>query len=195
MPASVYGAQYLLEALFEHGDTDTALGLMTTNGPRGWLNMIHMGSTLTTEAWNFDDKTNMDYNHAWGAAPGNLISRFVLGVRPLDPGYGQILIQPQLGRTLTYVQGTVPTIRGPISIQATNAPGAFQLLVSIPGNVIATVLLPAYGQTNSTAMVDGHLVSGAFSGGLLTVSNIGSGRHLIYLGTKNKPLQTAFKGN
>ena len=195
MPPSVYGAQYFLEALFESRDTDTALGLMTTNGPRGWLNMINMGSTLTTEAWNFDDKKNMDWNHAWGAAPGNLISRFVLGVRPITPGYDRILIKPQLGHMLSYVQGTVPTIRGPVFVQATNAPGSFQLLVNIPGNVTATILLPALGGTNTTAVVDGNMVSGAVSNGLLTVTNIGSGRHLVCLGAKSKPLQTAFKGN
>jgi hypothetical protein len=191
MPASVYGAQYLLEALFKNNDPDTALDLMATNGPRGWLNMINLGSTLTTEAWSFQDKGNTDWNHPWGAAPGNLISRFILGVRPLTPGYGQILIQPQLGAKLSWVRGMVPTIRGPVSIQATNAPGMFQLLVNIPGNVTATVQLPAPNEAKAMAVVDGQVVSGAFANGLLTVTNIGSGRHLICLGTNRKLLQTA----
>jgi alpha-L-rhamnosidase len=187
MPASVYGAQYLLEALFESGDADTGLELMTTNGPRGWLNMINMGSTITTEAWNFDDKPNLDWNHAWGAAPGNIISRFVLGVRPITAGYGQILIQPELGKTLSYVQGTVPTIRGPVFVQATNAAGRLRVLVNIPGNVTATVLLPASGVANPVAVVDGNEVDGTVSGDWLAVTNIGSGQHAISLGTNNLP--------
>jgi hypothetical protein len=81
-----------------------------------------------------------------------------------------------------------------VFVQATNAPGSFQILVNIPGNVTATVLLPAPGGTNMTAVVDGNIVSAACSNGLLTVTNIGSGRHWVCLGTKNKPLQTAFKG-
>jgi hypothetical protein len=184
MPASVYGAQYLLEGLFQSGDADTALDLMTTNGPRGWLNMIHMGSTLTTEAWSFDDKGNLDWNHAWGAAPANLISRFVLGVRPVTPGYGQILIQPELGRVLSYAEGTVPTIRGPVSVRATNGRRVFQVVVNIPGNVTATVVLPAFDETDPTAVVDGRTVSGAVSNGLLAVKNIGSGRHTISVRAK-----------
>jgi hypothetical protein len=180
MPPSVYGAQYFLEALFQSGDADTALGLMTTNGPRSWLNMINMGSTLTTEAWNFSDKPNLDWTHAWGAAPGNLIPRFILGVQPLTPGYGKILIQPHLGRTLSYVQGTVPTIRGPVSVQVTNSPGQYQVTVDIPGNVTATVKLPAAGKT-SEAQVDGKSVSGALANGWLSVPGIGSGRHVITL--------------
>lgn len=188
MPASVYGAQYLLQALFQSGDADTAIDLMTTNGPRSWLNMIHMGSTLTTEAWSFDDKKNLDWNHAWGAAPGNLISRFVLGVRPITPGYGQILIQPELGNVLSFASGTVPTIRGPVSVQATNKHGLFQLVLNIPGNVTATLALPASGETNAAAIVDGKSVSCPVNGGRLTVKNIGSGRHSICVGTISKRL-------
>ena len=186
MPCSVYGAQSFLEALFETGDADTAIELMSTNGPRGWLNMLAMGSTLTTEAWNFTDKPNMDWNHAWGAAPGNLISRFVLGVRPITPGYGRIVIQPQLGSTLTWVQGVVPTIRGPISICASNTPPAFQLLLEIHGNVIATVQLPRCGATNTVASMDGSLVSGVLSNNCLVITNVGAGRHAIWL-DKNSP--------
>ncbi len=187
MPCSVYGAQYLLEALFSAGDADTALGLMTTNGPRGWLNMLALGSTLTTEAWNFSDKPNMDWNHAWGAAPGNLISRFVLGLRPVTAGFGQILIQPQLGKMLTRAQGVVPTIRGPVGISASNASGNFQLLLNIPGNVTATVMLPALGASNSVALMDGEVISGKLSNHWLVVTNVGAGQHAIWLNTNSTP--------
>jgi alpha-L-rhamnosidase len=187
MPPSVYGAQYLLEALFQSDDADTALGLLTTNGPRGWLNMLQMGSTLTTEAWNFPDKPNMDWNHPWGAAAGNLIQRFVLGVQPLTAGFSQILIQPQLGQTLTSVQGVVPTIRGPVSIQASNTPGQFRLSLNIPGNVTATVRLPALDANSTVAFVDGSAVSGTWSNHWLTVANIGAGQHAIWLGTNSVP--------
>ncbi len=195
MPPSVYGAQYLLEALFQSDDADTALGLMTTNGSRGWLNMINLGSTLTAEAWSFTDKPNEDWNHAWGSAAGNLIARYVLGLRPITAGYGQVLIQPQLGQTLSWVQGTVPTIRGPVSIQASNAPGQFQLLLSIPGNVTATVMLPTFGAVNPVALVDGEMVPGTGSNNWLTVTNVGSGQHAVWLNTNAAPPPTALYNN
>lgn len=188
MPASVYGAQYLLDALFENGDADMALNLMTTNGPRGWLNMINLGSTLTMEAWSFEDKKNTDWNHAWGAAPANVISRFVLGVRPMTPGFEKILIEPELGTILSYVDGTVPTIRGPVSVQATNAPNSFEVVVNIPGNVAATLLLPASG-ANPTAVVDGKVVPVIVSDGMIRLANIGSGRHSISVSANGRHLQ------
>ncbi|HEU5396201.1 MAG TPA: alpha-L-rhamnosidase C-terminal domain-containing protein, partial [Verrucomicrobiae bacterium] len=184
MPCSVYGAQYLLAALFDAGDADTAIGLLTTNGPRSWLNMIQLGSTITTEAWNFQDKPNMDWNHAWGSAPGNLIPRYILGLRPLTPGYGQILIQPQLGSTLTEAAGVIPTIRGPVSLSIRNSPGEFRLAAEIPGNVTATVMLPAAGLTQPVADLDGQPASGTFSNQWLVFTNIGSGRHTFRLPAK-----------
>jgi alpha-L-rhamnosidase len=181
MPCSVYGAQFLLEALFEAGDSDTALDLMATNSPRSWMNMINMGSTLTTEAWNFQDKPNLDWNHAWGAAPGNLIARYVLGLRPMSPGFGRIIIQPHLGNILRFARGVVPTVRGPVTICATNEPGRFQLWVNIPDNVTATVMLPSEGMSHPETKMDGHAVSGSVSNHWLVIPNVGSGYHDISL--------------
>ena len=195
MPASVYGAQYLLEGLFKAGDADTALGLMSTNGPRSWMDMINIGSTLTDEAWNLTDKSNEDWNHAWGSAAGNLIAGYVLGLQPLLPGFGQILIQPQLGQTLSYVQGVVPTIRGPVSISVSNAPGQFQVLVNIPGNVTANVMLPAFGAANPTALMDGEVVAGVLSNDWLTVGGVGSGQHAIWLSTNSSPTSSTLYNN
>lgn len=200
MPCSVYGAQYLLESLFEAGEADYAIGLMADNDPaykRHWWNMLVEGSTVTLEAWDNDFKSNLDWNHAWGAAPGNLIPRYVLGIRPLTAGYGQILIQPHLGTMLSFAKGTVPTIRGPVLILASNVPGQFQLLVNIPGNVTATIMLPA---TNTTAILDGTVIAGtlstdSFSNNWLTVTNIGSGEHAIWASSTSLPDTTTLFGN
>ena len=190
MPCSVYGAQYLMEAMFNAGDADTALSLMTTNGPRGWLNMINFGSTITTEAWNIEDKPNMDWNHAWGAAPGNLISRYILGLQPLTAGFDHILIQPHLGSMLNHAAGVVPTIRGQVGITISNAPGNFQMEVDIPGNVTATVMLPTPGLTNPIAMVDGDIYQGSLSNNWLVITNIGAGQHTICL--KSTPVPAKY---
>lgn len=195
MPPSVYGAQYMLEALFKAGDADTALGLMTTNGPRSWMDMIDIGSTLTDEAWSLTDKPNEDWNHAWGAAAGNLIARYVLGLQALAPGFGQILIQPRPGQTLSWVQGVIPTLRGTVSISVSNAPGQFQLLVNIPGNVTATVMLPAFGATNPAALMDGEVVSGTLSNNWLTLTDVGPGQHAIWISTNAAVSSTVLYDN
>jgi len=194
MAPSVYGAQYLLEGLYENGEADYALSLMTTNGPRGWLNMLATGSTITTEAWDFAYKSNQDWNHAWGAAPANIIPRYALGLRPLEPGFGQVLVQPQPG-PLSYLEGTVPTIRGPVFIRVDQETNSFKLRLNLPGNVTATVMLPASGASQPVALVDGEVVPGKLSNGWLTIEGISSGHHAIWLSATNRPSQQALYEN
>lgn len=116
MKCSVYFAQYLLEALFIAGRDREAIAFMTARGDRSWLGMIEQGSTMTLEAWNMEAKPNLDWNHAWGTPPLNIIARFVLGVKPLEPGFARIEVRPQTGN-LKYVKGTVPTVKGPVTVE------------------------------------------------------------------------------
>jgi len=113
MACSVYGSQYLMEAMYKSGEADYALELMTATHDRGWYNMIKVGSTISMEAWDMIYKPNADWNHAWGAVPANIIPRGLWGIQPKTPGFGQVSIQPQMG-TLTTSSITVPTLKGQI---------------------------------------------------------------------------------
>jgi len=116
MACSVYGAQFLLEGLYQSGEADYALSLMTSTGEQSWWNMIHAGSTLTMEAWDMKAKNNLDWNHAWGTAPTNIITRSLCGITPAEPGFTKARIRPQPG-SLTSSRIKVPTIRGPINAE------------------------------------------------------------------------------
>jgi alpha-L-rhamnosidase len=116
MACSVYAAHYLLEGLFANGGEDHAVDLMRSTLTRSWYNMIRAGSTITMEAWDQSFKSNLDWNHAWGAAPAAAIPRWVLGVRPASPGWTDIIVSPHLGR-LAWIEGTVPTLRGGVDVR------------------------------------------------------------------------------
>lgn len=77
MVCSPYFAQLYLETLFKYNRRDDAIRLLTDKGPRSWLGMLEQGSTITMEAWSLEAKPNQDWNHAWGAAPANLLPRFL----------------------------------------------------------------------------------------------------------------------
>jgi hypothetical protein len=113
MACSVYGAQYLMDALYKAGEAEYALELMTATHDRSWYNMIKAGSTITLEAWDYKYKPNLDWNHAWGAVPANTIQRGLWGIQPLTPGYGLVIVHPQMG-SLEHSSLTVPTQKGPI---------------------------------------------------------------------------------
>jgi alpha-L-rhamnosidase len=175
MACSVYGAQYLLEALFKAGRDDYAVQLMTAKTKRSWWHMIELGSTMTLEAWDAAFKPNLTWNHAWGSAPANIISRYVLGVRPLEPGYKRILIAPQVD-SLKWVKGKVPTAVGPVVLNIANA-DAFRLEVDVPASADASISLPhrAKGQV----FMDGKAIPAKAAGRSLVVENVESGRHVL----------------
>lgn len=161
MGPSVYGAQFLMEAIYRAGAEDYALELMTKTDDRSWYNMIRIGSTITLEAWDMRYKPNSDWNHAWGAAPGNIIPRYLWGIQPKTPGFGTVRINPQMGN-LTHTSIEIPTIRGQIKgtyekVSARNQKYSIELPANMVGEFIGNfssndvvtlngeVVLPAYG--------------------------------------------------
>lgn len=180
MACSVYGAQYLLEALYRNGEDQYALEVMTATHDRSWWNMIRIGSTMTLEAWDLKYKDNLDWNHAWGAAPANIIPRFVLGVRPLEPAFRKILIRPQPGY-LACVSGVVPTIRGPVGVSLeTKGSGARRLKVEIPSNTQASIGLKVGKKESAIITVDGKRVAARpEAGGVMCVDDINAGSHIL----------------
>jgi hypothetical protein len=179
MACSVYGAQYLLEALFAAGLEDEALDLMTRDEARGWVNMMRSGSTIALEAWDIKYKPNLDWNHAWGAVPANILPRCVLGVRPYTPGFEKILIRPQVG-SLEGVQGIVPTVRGPVSVGVRQKPGAsYKLTVEIPVNATARVELPWPRSGAAVLTLDGKRARAVTESGRLVLDDLASGAHTV----------------
>ena len=142
MACSVYGAQYLLEALYNAGEAKYALELMTSESKRSWINMLNVGSTMTTEAWDEYYKPNLTWNHAWGAAPANIIPRRLMGIQPLDPGFKTFMVNPQ-PTGLENIDIKIPTLRGSIKCKLVETYIEWQMQLSIPGNSEALILFPA----------------------------------------------------
>lgn len=141
MPCSVYGAQYLIEALFENGADAHAVKLMTAESDRSWRHMVESGTTITWEAWDMKYKPNQDWNHAWGAAPANLLPRYVLGAQALEPGWKTARIRPHPSG-LTYAKGKIPTPKGPILVSWENS-DEFTLSLTLPDGMPARIEVPS----------------------------------------------------
>lgn len=176
MSCSVYAAQYLMEALYRAGRANEAFDLLTSQEIRSWYNMIRVGSTITLEAWDNKFKPNQDWNHAWGAVPANIIPRYLLGVRPLEPGFGRVLVRPMPG-PLQQAEATVPTPRGGIDLKINNEPGSpFELTLSIPANMTARVEIPLPAGQGELLM-NGKNVKSTKRNGFAVIETVGSGTH------------------
>lgn len=152
MACSVYAAQYLLAGLFENDEATAALGLMTARNDRSWRHMVESGTTITWEAWDQRYKPNQDWTHAWGAAPANLLPRFVLGVQPLAPGWKRAAIRPNPG-PLQNAEGKVPTPLGPVLVRWENG-GTFKLSVTLPPGMNAKIQIPAAENSSGVFLND-----------------------------------------
>jgi alpha-L-rhamnosidase len=155
MACSVYAAQYLMEGLFAHEAGAAALDLILAPTDRSWRHMVESGTTISWEAWDLKYKPNQDWNHAWGAAPANILPRFVLGVEPVKAGWDIVRVRPSTG-SLTQASGKIPSPHGPLFVTWTNDK-TFQMELTLPTSITAQLELPA-SPDSTQLLVDGKIV-------------------------------------
>jgi alpha-L-rhamnosidase len=187
MACSVYCAAYLLEALYDGGQPQAALSLLTAGTATSWLHMIAVGAGSTMEAWTPALKPNLTYSHPWAASPAFIVPQYVFGVSALTPGWGTVLIRPQPA-SLTSGSVQVPTARGEVSVAFTRSGARFTAAVDVPATATAEVALPGVraGQRvwvdglprRAAALPAGSAQPGDAAAGLAVVT-VGSGWHRV----------------
>ncbi|WP_242658939.1 hypothetical protein [Vibrio sp. 10N.222.47.A9] len=136
---SVYLYQYFLEALYENGKHNEALAIITSSGNRSWLGMMDiLKSTMTTESWNFVVKPDMDLNHAWGTAPLNIISRYLVGIKPLAPGFKKFTVSPK-DEGIDNYESITPTINGDIKLNKITIDNSISYSLEFDGGMTAEI--------------------------------------------------------
>jgi alpha-L-rhamnosidase len=157
---SPYMGGFNVLADFTVGEQTTALslirqewGYMISHDPGGvdWeripLDGIQAGGT-----------TSVSSAHAWSTGPTAALSRYVLGVAPVTPGYRTWRVTPEVGG-LRFAQGVVPTPHGPISVrwQLGADDQSFVITVARPPGTTGGVAVPVFGRDRTIAR-DGHVV-------------------------------------
>lgn len=155
MACSVYGSQFLLDALYNEGMGDYALKLLTKRDQRSWYHMLELGAGMTLEAWDIKYKPNLDWNHAWGAAPTNLIAFRLMGIRPAVAGFTEAHIEPAIG-TLTQAAIRMPTAQGEVYEKITQDAKQYQLTLQLPASMSATLVLPSFAAGLSGIHIQGN---------------------------------------
>ena len=138
---SPFYGYYAIEALAGNGHVEEAMKMVSDY----WGAMNDLGGTTFWEDLNYPDTKNaarideivpagkydihsdggaycyvglrLSLCHGWGAGPTPWLRRYVLGVKPIEPGCKTIEVKPELGY-LTYAEGTVPTPYGPVIVKA-----------------------------------------------------------------------------
>jgi hypothetical protein len=180
MACSVYAAQFLMDAIYQSQDGDYGLRMLTKEDERGWYNMVRHNATITYEAWDDKFKNNQDWNHAWGAAPANVIPRWVAGVRPLEAGYSRMAIHPQFG-DLNFMYAVVPTIKGSVAVGINRESDGCCVRISVPANTMAEVVLPVESQVKELCHNGRKKAINYLSEHSIDCGVVGSGEHLFQI--------------
>lgn len=136
--ASPFALFYLLEELAKESRREAILQITRDR----WGFMLDAGATTFWETFPGFEKEipTRSHCHAWSAAPTYFLSRYQLGVAPLEPGFSKALIAPQpVG--LSWAMGRVPTPHGEIEVQWQKSDDNFKLKLSLPEGVAGRVEL------------------------------------------------------
>jgi alpha-L-rhamnosidase len=83
--------------------------------------------------------------HAWSAAPAFALPSYVLGVRPLEPGFARFEVRPYLG-DLEWAKGVVPTPHGEVKIALFREGEQIRVQVTVPRGTVAVIAGKEYGE-------------------------------------------------
>lgn len=133
----------ILHVLTRYGYIDTAYKLLENTEQPGWLYAVTKGATTIWENWIGKDENNVPRDSMNHYAPGSVVAWLfgtTAGIKPLEPGYGKILIAPVPGGTLRFCEASTNTCKGKIDVFWKLDDGKFMLKIQVP--VQAKVCMP-----------------------------------------------------
>jgi alpha-L-rhamnosidase len=184
------GVGHLLPVLSSTGRTAAAYRLLEQESVPSWRYMVQAGATTLWERWDgwtaergFQSPWMNSFNHYAFGAVGEWLYRFLLGIdqEPGTAGFGQLLIRPHPGGSLTWARGSYRSVRGPVATSWERSGDRFDFRVELPPNVSASVRIPS-GQAAQVRDDAGRPPAslGRFPGGRdaqEAVFHVGSGVH------------------
>ncbi|MFC4321448.1 alpha-L-rhamnosidase [Litchfieldia salsa] len=146
------GTPYLCFALSNNGYHETAVKLLLQDTYPSWLYSITKGATTIWEHWDsikpdgsfWSDDMNSFNHYAYGAI-GDWMYRVLAGIDVDErlPAYKKIKIKPRIGgREITHVRAAFASMYGKIESSWKTTEDDIQLLVQVPPNTTAEVMLP-----------------------------------------------------
>ncbi len=156
---STFYGFYVLNALAKSKDIDTGLDFIS----QYWGGMLDFGATTfwedfdlawTQNAGRIDEPVapgkkdlhgdfgahcyvgfRHSFCHGWAGGPTAWLSKNVLGIEPVSPGFAKVRISPNLGR-LAWAEGSYPTPHGPIHVRHDKQPdGSVKSTVKLPDGI------------------------------------------------------------
>ncbi len=134
----IFGTDLVTKVLFEHGDGDLAVDLLTSTDPISFEGMRLAGATTIWENWPHAT-WDRSHNHPMFGAVAAYLFDYLLGIRQEDgkAGYGDIVIAPVLVDKLGEVSGKRTLPGGEVSVAYKKQDGKVTFTIAVPAGVKA----------------------------------------------------------
>ena len=133
----IFATDVLTRILFEHGDDDLAIDLLTNNGEQGFAHWKQNGATTLHEYW--DSNRSRSHSHPMFGAPVAYLFEYILGIRqqPQSAGYRSIQIEPRSLHRFNRLSGSMHTPNGTVAVSYIRKSNGIQCKIVIPKNTEA----------------------------------------------------------
>jgi alpha-L-rhamnosidase len=136
---------FLLDVLVDIGRKDLAYAILMQDKAPSWLYQVDRGATTIWEEWAAIDDDGqphaMSFNHYALGAVDDWLFRQVAGIKAQSPGYGELLIEPDLDSPFRQLRARIATPYGPVVVELDRSNPSGRLAVEVPANVSATLSL------------------------------------------------------
>jgi len=162
LTATPFFSYFILDALASDKRHDEALEAIQ----KMWGGMNSLDATCYWENYNpkWPDLYSpsmswptMSFCHPWASGVTPWLSNEVLGIQPIEPGFAQYDVIPHLG-DLDWVEGTMPTRYGPVSVSHRATVDKFVTHLDSPQDTVARVGIPKTVQDIRSIHANGALV-------------------------------------
>ena len=128
----IFATDIVTRTLFEKGDIDLAIDLLTHNGDQGYEHWRKNGATTFHEYW--DSNRSRSHSHPMFGAPVAYIFEYLLGIKQEkgSAGYKSIIIEPMGVSRFGRMRGSIKTVQGVVSVSYQNNKGKVNFEITIP---------------------------------------------------------------
>lgn len=129
MQTGFFATEHILPLLADNNHTKLAYDLLLQENCPGWMYQIKNGATTTWERWDAlkedgtvnETKMNNDnmvsFNHYAFGSVGEFYYQYILGIKPLEPGFTKIKLEPKFDDRLGKVSGSYLSKAGEIKVE------------------------------------------------------------------------------
>lgn len=128
----IFATDILIRILFERGDGDLAVKLLTNNGAQGYEHWRVNGATTFHEYW--DSNRSRSHSHPMFGAPVAYFFQYLLGINQPEScgGYKTLVIAPQCFKNFEKMSGSMQIPAGKVSVSYENNSGVTTFEIEIP---------------------------------------------------------------